>query len=69
MLSETMTRKKPNYEVVFIPVELHKKLVEHAEQKNITVDKEAAEMLELANKFVEALMAAKNLMKGGDVEL
>lgn len=69
MLSEVLTGKKPNYEVVFIPIKLHKKLAEHAKQKNITIDKEVTEMLELAIKFYEAVFAVKDVSEGAEVEL
>lgn len=69
VLSEVLTGKKPDYEVVFIPIKLHRKLEEHAKQKNITVDKEVTEMLELAIKFYEAVFAVKDMSEGGEVEL
>jgi LDH2 family malate/lactate/ureidoglycolate dehydrogenase len=69
MLSETLTGKKPDYEVVFIPKKLHKKIAEHAEQKGIKVDQEVAELLELAIKVLEVHMAAKDATKGADQEL
>jgi hypothetical protein len=69
MLSETLTGKKPDFGVYFISPKLHKQIEEHAKEKNISVDQEAEELLELAIKFVDALVAAKNFMKGGDTEL
>lgn len=63
-MSKTTKGKK-----VFIPAELYEKLAEHAKQKNITVDKEVTEMLELAIKFYEAVLAVKEVSEGGDVEL
>jgi hypothetical protein len=69
MLSEVLTGKKPDYDMVFIPAALYKKLEDHAEQKGVSVDEEAREMLELAIKFYETIFAVKDLSKGGDVEL
>jgi hypothetical protein len=68
-MSEELTGKKPDFGVYFISPKLHKQIEEHAKEKNISVDQEAEELLELAIKFVDALVAAKNFMKGGDTEL
>jgi hypothetical protein len=69
VLSEVLTGKKPDYGVVFIEPELFKKIEDQAEQKGVSIDKEVADMLELAIKFYEAVFAVKDASEGGEVEL
>ena len=61
--------EKPTHEPVFIPKELYVKLENHANQKGVSVDIEAIELLNVAIKFLDALTAAKSFMKGGNFEL
>jgi hypothetical protein len=68
-LSKAIQDMKPTHELIFIPIELNKKIEEHAKQKGVSVDQEATELLELAIKTIEVLLAAKDVMKGGDTEL
>ena len=54
---------------VFIPPELYAKLAEHAEQKNVTVDQEVHELIQLGIHTVGMFVSAKSFMKGGETEL
>jgi hypothetical protein len=54
---------------IFVPAGLYAKLAEHAEQKGISVDHEAEQLIELATKQLDSLVAAKRVMEGGDEEL
>jgi hypothetical protein len=69
MTQKQIERQKPTHEPVFIPVEQYRKLEGHAKQKGVTVDQEAEQLINVAVKTIELLVAAKSLTKGGDTEL
>ena len=69
MSKTQLERQKPTHEPVFIPVEQYRKLEDHAKQKGVTVDQEAEQVINVAVKAIEFLVAAKSVMKGGDTEL
>lgn len=52
-----------------ISPELYAKLEGHARQKQITVDKEAEEMLGIGENALNFLVASKRFMDRGDQEL
>jgi hypothetical protein len=63
-MNETEQKKR-----IFVPADLYAKLAEHAKQKGISVDQEAEQLIELATKQLDSLVAAKRVMEGGDTEL
>jgi hypothetical protein len=56
-------------EAVVIPAKLYRKLEDHAEQKGVTVDKEAEQLLNIGIQAIEFQYAIKMFTKGADMEL